>query len=174
MGIQLRRRHSDHVDLTVLYFRGLGRYQEDYDRLWRSLVPQSGQSGTVQGELIRSVVRIADEYYRNGGANWDAHYDRFIEFLRTHLINGTSYSAETLDQTRADLDAIQAYGRGEADMDITSDDEDPFDRVIERGIEWCLAHSELTPRACYELRVVPVKSGHGGWTAEAVPDGCDG
>ena len=74
---------------------------------------------------------------------WD---ERFVEFLRTYLIDPAPYSAETVDQTRADLDAIQAYGRGVADVDITSREEDPFDRVIERAIEWCLAHREPTPR----------------------------
>ena len=40
-----------------IYYHGKGRYQADYNRLV-DLMPISGQSETVAGELIRAVSKL--------------------------------------------------------------------------------------------------------------------
>ena len=48
-----------------IYYHSKGRYQADYDRLV-DLMPGSGQSETVAGELIRAVSKLGHELYNNG------------------------------------------------------------------------------------------------------------
>ena len=50
------------------YYHSKGRYQADYDRLV-DLMPISGQSETVAGELIRAVSKLGHELYNNGMGN---------------------------------------------------------------------------------------------------------
>ena len=51
-----------------IYYHSKGRYQADYDRLV-DLMPISGQSETVAGELIRAVSKLGHELYNNGMGN---------------------------------------------------------------------------------------------------------
>jgi hypothetical protein len=39
--------------------------------IWRHMVPKSGQSGTVQGELLRAVEKLRWEAQSNGNINRD-------------------------------------------------------------------------------------------------------
>jgi hypothetical protein len=39
--------------------------------IWESYVPKSGQAETVQGELLRSIEKLADEAQRNGNINFN-------------------------------------------------------------------------------------------------------
>jgi len=63
-------------------------WQENFDLLWDSLIPSSGPSLTVQGEVIRIAGRVADEILRNGGGNWDCAYkalcDAYLVFIASH------------------------------------------------------------------------------------------
>ncbi len=38
--------------------------------IWSNYVPKSGQSETVQGELLRAIEKLRDEAHRNGNINW--------------------------------------------------------------------------------------------------------
>jgi hypothetical protein len=44
--------------------------QEFFD-LFERLVPESGQAETVQGEIVRAINAMANDYAVNGCANWD-------------------------------------------------------------------------------------------------------
>jgi len=61
-------------------------WQDQHQELWELLVPSRGATATVQGEVIRISGRISDEFYRNGGANWDEDYRRmanaFLEYIK--------------------------------------------------------------------------------------------
>jgi hypothetical protein len=48
---------------TVLHF-------EEAKKIWQTYVPKSGQSASVQGELLRAVEKLRDEAIRNGNVNW--------------------------------------------------------------------------------------------------------
>lgn len=43
--------------------------------IWRNYVPKSGQSKTVQGELLRGNEKLRDESQRNGNINWDEGHE---------------------------------------------------------------------------------------------------
>ena len=51
------------------YWDGNGAYQEEFDKLYNELVPDSGEAKTVVGELVRSISRLTYEYYNNGNQN---------------------------------------------------------------------------------------------------------
>src|SRR5262249_46492243 len=63
-------------------------WQKQHAELWKLLVPSSGAAKTVQGEVIRITGRISDEWYRNGGANWDQDYDAMARALIAHVESG--------------------------------------------------------------------------------------
>lgn len=51
------------------YWDETGVYQEQYDKLYKDLVPSSGSAKTLNGELIRAISRILHEYLNNGNIN---------------------------------------------------------------------------------------------------------
>ncbi|HEC86934.1 MAG TPA: hypothetical protein ENI49_03585 [Thermoplasmatales archaeon] len=70
------------------YWESNGKYQKEYDKLYKKLVPDSGKAKTTDGELLRCMTRIYYEAYNNGWCNdktyeieyinsyrWDAHLD---------------------------------------------------------------------------------------------------
>jgi hypothetical protein len=62
--------------------------------MWRNLVPPEGQSLTVQGELLRAVVRLRNEAQGNGNINWHEGFEKFVDFLHLHLVERSTLSQE--------------------------------------------------------------------------------
>jgi hypothetical protein len=61
-------------------------WQEQYNELWKMLVPASGSAETVQGEMIRVVGMISHEILDNGGLNWDNRHKQLLSSL-SKLLN---------------------------------------------------------------------------------------
>lgn len=60
---------------TGSYWNNNGAYQEEGDRLYAEMVPNSGSASTLNGELIRGINRLFYEYCNNGNCNAAiAHY----------------------------------------------------------------------------------------------------
>jgi len=114
------------------------RYYEEAREVWRRYVPRQGQSDTVQGELLRCVEKLRDEAERNGNGNYGAQHRRLVSFLRT-MLTARDFPAEQAAQLRADLKLISR-----ADYPVT--DDDVWDRITERLMEWCLAHPDPVPK----------------------------
>lgn len=51
------------------YWDESGAYQKEYKKLYDKLVPSSGSSETLHGELIRAVSRLFYDYCNNGNCN---------------------------------------------------------------------------------------------------------
>lgn len=67
---------------TGSYWNNNGAYQEEGDRLYAEMVPDSGSASTLNGELIRAINRLFYEYCNNGNCNAaEEHYvgDRFYD-----------------------------------------------------------------------------------------------
>ena len=120
----------------MLYTSGKGRYQAEYEELWDRFVPVSGQANTVQGELVRVIGKLADQYYRNGRSNWDRGFRMLTNILYRHLRDPAVFSQEVLHEIQRDIAAIRAWGSGELQLPYT-DEEDPFDCITDRVVEWC-------------------------------------
>ena len=60
-------------------YLALGRH------IWQTYVPRSGQSLTVQGELLRANEKLRDEAHRNGNANWDEGHELLARYILDRL-----------------------------------------------------------------------------------------
>jgi hypothetical protein len=123
----------------MLYNRRKGKYDREYDVLWKKLVPMRGQAKTVQGELVRAIGRLASESYRNGNVNWDGGFRGLVVFLRKHLADPKVFDAETVGQIKEDLADIGAIGNGTKGFTYPRG-EDVYDRITDRVVEWCQKH----------------------------------
>jgi hypothetical protein len=110
-------------------------YAADARRIWQTSVPKRGQADTVQGELLRAVEKLRDETQRNGNANWDEHYERLLAYLREKLAGSGLFDAEILVELAVDLDRL-------ADFERPLADDESFDRITYRVVDWCRAHPE--------------------------------
>lgn len=57
------------TELGKSYWDESGAYQKEYEELHDKLVPLSGSSETLHGELIRGISRLFYEYCNNGNCN---------------------------------------------------------------------------------------------------------
>lgn len=128
----------------MLYSRGKGRYDAEYDELWDRLVPQSGQADTVQGELARAIGKLASEAYRNGNMNWDRGFRTFVTFIRRTLCDGDSFGVPSVRQIESDLKDIGDFGNGTQNLTYEPG-EDVYDRLTDRVVEWCRKHPHPIP-----------------------------
>src|SRR6266542_1987495 len=112
---------------VMLYYLRKSKYAKEYDALFDKLVPESGQADTVQGELLRAIVRLASECFRNGNMNWDDGFDVFVDFLWNHLPDPAIFDSVTIEEINEDLGQL---GPGTEEMDFDEDNQDFFDRII--------------------------------------------
>lgn len=99
-------------------------WQKQHEELWELLVPSKGAAATVQGEVIRIPGRIADELFRNGGANWDRDYSKMADALLQHVQSGKSLSADEI----AEMKAIVA--------EVKRKNEENTHRMSELAVKW--------------------------------------
>ena len=57
------------TEVGASYWNGNGAYQKESNRLWKELVPNSGEAETINGELIRCIGRLTYDYFNNGNCN---------------------------------------------------------------------------------------------------------
>ena len=132
----------------MLYDELKGKYQNEYDELWEKLVPPSGQAATLQGELVRVIGRLTDEAYRNGNINWNFGnaYWLFSEFLARHLEDPKVFTPEELTEIRLDIHQIRHYAEEPFDLKCLREEE-AYDRLTNRVVEWCRYYPESLPYA---------------------------
>lgn len=123
--------------------------QADFWELVDKWVPEQGPATTIQGEVIRTAMRLCAEFHRNVCGNWpgSTFYSDMVVFLREQLSDGAL--EPVIEQFAIELlDLLQSYG--ECDFDLRSDEDY---QVLFRDLEvlhqiataWCLLHPELTP-----------------------------
>ncbi len=118
-------------------------WKKDYARLWKELVPRSGQAETLQGELVRIAGKLSDEAYRNGNANWDENCERMLRFVGVHLDDQETFLAKERKRINAAIEKIIE----ERDTPDLRGDGSSYYHLTEKVIEWCLAHPEPIPHA---------------------------
>ena len=104
-------------------------WQKQHHELWELLVPSQGAAKTVQGEVIRITGRVADELYRNGGANWNADFRKMLNSLLKHFAQGTALPAKELSEAKVLASSIKAKG---------DDPDEVIDRLCELAVKWVL------------------------------------
>jgi hypothetical protein len=64
------------------YWERTGPHQREYDQFYAELVPDTGMSQTIEGELLSAASRLCYDYWNNGGGN---NVSGAFYFLRQHL-----------------------------------------------------------------------------------------
>jgi ankyrin repeat protein len=124
-----RRRMHDGVSPIVPKTTG---WQAQHSELWDLLVPGRGPAATVQGEVIRISGRIAGEWERNGGGNWDSAYEQMARAFGDYVRKGTPLSPSELTEADAIIPALQRAGAG-------------HDRLAELAVAWVLRNPSPIP-----------------------------
>lgn len=58
--------------VTGSYWEDKGKYQKEYEKAYKMLVPDTGEADAGLPEALRAISRIGYDYYNNGFANlWD-------------------------------------------------------------------------------------------------------
>jgi hypothetical protein len=105
------------------------KYFDEAKRIWKSFVPKSGQSETVQGELLRAVEKLRDEAERNGNMNWDEGFEIFLNYLKSHLTDRKVFSEESIKETEQILARLSDY-------DDPYLDDDLYDKLSDKVVEY--------------------------------------
>ena len=77
--------------------------------IWKNQVPRSGQSLSVQGELLRAVEKLRYEAQSNGNINWDANFEKLIDFLHQNLVKRSTLPDEMKLSILADLSRLRNF-----------------------------------------------------------------
>jgi hypothetical protein len=124
-----------------IYWDNEGKYQGQYDRAWKQLIPASGEAKDGLPEALRAISRIGYDYYNNGFCNlWrsseaydsdgcyydeysmDSYYRDMVDYLRYEIPRDLHKQLEEFL-----LDA-QGYGNWSENADI-------IDRIIDNIME---------------------------------------
>jgi len=54
---------------TLNYWNGNGKFQKEFDKLYKELVPSSGRAKTLRGEVLRAANKLYYERFNNGNGN---------------------------------------------------------------------------------------------------------
>ena len=87
-----------------VYWDNEGKYQGQYDRAWKQLIPAEGEAKDGLPEALRAISRIGYDYYNNGFCNlwqgWedvdddgqdcmvykmDSYYESMVDYLGIHI-----------------------------------------------------------------------------------------
>lgn len=117
-------------------------WTQEHERLWKELVPRSGQADTVQGEITRIAGKLTDEAYRNGNLNWDRDCETMWRWLAETLDDPRVFDPERRRKIRATAEEIIRNHRAPD----TSGAGSTYYFLSEMAVRWCLATPELRPR----------------------------
>lgn len=115
------------------------RHRELLRGVWATQVPKRGQSSTVQGELLRAVVKLEDEATRNGNVNWGEAHARLLAFLQRTLPPEGWRARSRRKQILEDLARV-----GDFERPLT--DQATWERLNDAVGDWCHEHPEPLPR----------------------------
>lgn len=113
-------------------------YFEKAKYLWQTYVPESGQAETVQGELIRAVEKLRDEAQRNGNGNWDNGHEILANYVKSTLVNSKVFNTTKVSQIESDIRRLLDYDNPYLEDDI-------YDRLTERIVDWYIVNQEPIP-----------------------------
>ena len=122
------------VDTSKTYWDNEGKYQEQYNRAWKQLIPASGEAEDGLPEALRAISRIGYDYYNNGFCNlWREWDDGDIEM--------DSYYEDLVDYLRYQVSSLKLYNDFRSWLRTTkgycnwSDGADVIDRIIDDIME---------------------------------------
>ena len=54
---------------TLNYWNGKGKFQKEFDKLYKELVPSTGRAKSLRGEVLRAANELYYERFNNGNIN---------------------------------------------------------------------------------------------------------
>ena len=143
------------------YWNNNGKYNHEYEILWRRLVPAEGKANTVAGEVLRAVSRLYYRWYNDGDRvtpsvdSWAVTESVFsaFNFLYQFRDPGSGFSTKALMEdivfaaTEEDyelaleraLDAIIEWAAGQPD---TPNEDDFLDKKFEGAFDFDIITDE--------------------------------
>ena len=79
-----------------------------FDALWDRLVPVSGQSASLQGEVIRIAGKVGYEVYDNGCVNWGSSFDMLLDQFLSIVTSRTGLPPDDVERANAAVDSLKA------------------------------------------------------------------
>ena len=117
--------------------------------IWHNLVPKSGQSTTIQGELLRAVEKLRWEAQENGNINWDEGFLILLTFLENQLGGHLGFDEAERKTIQRDLARLRNFLPVD-ELDDESDsgslpyvDDDLYDRLEEFVVAFARAKPDL-------------------------------
>ena len=98
--------------------------------IWLNLVPKSGQSKYVQGELLRIIEKLRYESQNNGNANWDKDFELLIDYLEDKILSEGDLPLKKVSQIKKDLKRLRDFKKAYIKDDL-------YDRVSEEIFRFC-------------------------------------
>ena len=112
------------TETRTSFWDGNHPQQDEYQNLWDTLVPGSGEADTVEGEAIRAVGRLFYEYCNNGNCN-AAERSYETEYETCHSCQGsgtveeyTGEEDEDGDEIYEDVECDDCCGCGEVEEEV--------------------------------------------------------
>ncbi len=105
------------------------KYFEQAKNIWKNQVPKSGQSDTVEGELLRAVEKLRYESQNNGNGNWDKGFERFCHFLWDNLSDKKVFDNDVLSEIKKDITTLLNFEEPYLEDDL-------YDRITDHIVEW--------------------------------------
>jgi CheY-like chemotaxis protein len=97
--------------------------------IWQTHLPQSGQSLTVEGELIRAVEKLRDEAQRNGNGNRDSGHIMLVDYLAEKLGQDPVFDAVQRMRIRKITDELRQD-------DLVELEDEPYDYLTSRIVQF--------------------------------------
>ena len=119
--------------MTEDEYRDIGRF------IWKTYVPKSGQSDTVQGELLRANEKLRNECHRNGNINWDSGHEILANYILKTLTVSSVVPVEAKIELNRDIERV-------FDFEHPYTEDDLFDRTERKIFDWYLLNKEPIPR----------------------------
>lgn len=99
---------------TVVNKLGIRGYKashfETCKRIWKELVPKSGQADSLQGELLRQAEKLRYEAVDNGNINWDDNFEWFCDFISETLQKSNLFEQKKMETIAGALNYIKECG----------------------------------------------------------------
>lgn len=112
------------------YWNNNGKYNLEYENLWRRLVPAEGKASTVAGEVLRAVSRLYYRWYNDG----DRIQVRLGEWVAVSAIKAFKYLYQFHEPVSGfstkDLMENIVFAATEEDYELA------LERALDTIIEW--------------------------------------
>ncbi|KAB2929776.1 MAG: hypothetical protein F9K24_18615 [Leptonema illini] len=115
--------------------------------IWKNLIPKSGQSEWVQGELLRAIEKLRWEAQNNGNINWDDRFIMLLDYIENILTSEIKMEKSTIESVKQDLKRLREFdtpNTPDFDFDrLPYVEDDLYDRLGNALVEYCKINPQL-------------------------------